>query len=101
MDITSELLKGVSPYLAEITYHVMARKLELVAVDNPEEMNSRVRIIFPEVIYYSEDVDEIDDDLIDGVIGIHWMSQETICIRTDMREIVVKLTGKPYVEPIA
>lgn len=100
MDITSELLQGVSPYLSEVNYSVTYRKLVLVAVDDPEKMNPLVRVVFPEVINYSEEVDEIDDDLVDGVIGIHWVHQDKICIRTDTREIIITLSGKPYVEPI-
>ena len=100
MDITSKLLAGVSPYLSRITYHVLERKLELVAVDDPDKMNDKIRVVFPDVVNYSEEIDEVDDELIDGVIGIHWMAQDTICIRTDVREIIISLTGEPYAEAI-
>lgn len=101
VDITSELLKDVSPYLASITYHVIKRELELIAVDDPVKMNSKVRVTFPEVTNYSEDIDDLDDDLVDSVIGIHWISSNRICIRTDVREIIISLTAKPYTEIIA
>ncbi len=100
MDITTKLLEGASPYLSRITYHGIERYLELIAVDNPDKMNDKVRIVFPQVINYSEEINEVDDDLIDSVIGIHRMAEDRICIKSDIREIVITLKGEPYAEAI-
>lgn len=100
MDITSKLLEGASPYLSRITYHVVERYLELITVDNPDNMNDKVRIVFPQVIDYSEEINEVDDDLIESVIGFHWMAEDRICVKSDIREIIITLKGEPYAEAI-
>lgn len=100
MDITSELLDGASPFLSRVTYEVLKMELTLVVVDSPEEMHEVKKIVFPEITRYTEDVEEIDDELMDGVIGIHWCNSNEICIKTDTREIIVTLSGKPYAQSI-
>lgn len=98
MDITGELLNGASPFLSKLTYDVIKRELLLVAVDGPDEMNDIKKIVFPDITHYSEEVEEIDDELIEGVIGIHRVRENQICVKIDTREIVVTLNGKAYVQ---
>ncbi|MCX4028624.1 hypothetical protein H0A36_13905 [Endozoicomonas sp. SM1973] len=100
MDITTELMSGASPYLSKLYYDAIKREVVLIAVDNPEDMNDVKKIVFPEIVKYSENVEDLDDELIDGIIGIHWMSKSQICIKTDIREIIITLNGKPYSQPV-
>lgn len=100
MDITTEILKGASPYIASINYDLLNRSLELIAVDDPDKMNPCVKAVFPGITKFLEEVDEIDDDNIDSVVGIHWMNKHRICIRTEVRELIITLTGKPYAEQL-
>ncbi len=102
MDITDEIMGGASPFLSELRYDVIARELVMIAVDSPETMNAVKQIVFPAITNYSEevDLDELDDLLIESVIGIHWSGDKEICLKTDTREIVVKLEGEPHAEII-
>ncbi|MFT6549975.1 MAG: hypothetical protein ACJA1I_000001 [Zhongshania marina] len=100
MDITIDLLEGVSPFLSGVTYDILKRELVLVAVDDPEGMKDTKKIVFPQIDRYTEDVEEIDDELMESVIGIHWCGPKEICIKTDSREIVISLSGKPYAQSI-
>ncbi|MBV1928645.1 MAG: hypothetical protein KUG81_03950 [Gammaproteobacteria bacterium] len=100
MDITNELLKGASLYLSNLTYNSLKREIVMIAVDSPSEMNDVKQIIFPDILKYSEEIQDLDDDLVDGVIGIHWMNEKQICIKTDIREIIITLNGKPYSQSI-
>jgi hypothetical protein len=95
-DITSELLSGASPFLSELFYDALKREVVLKAANNPEDMLVVRVITFPGITKYSESIEEIDDELIDGVIGIHWLNDSQICIKTDLREIIITLTGKPH-----
>ena len=96
MDITPELMNGASPYLSKLHYDSIKREAVLIAVNNPEDMIDVRMVTFPEVLKYSEEIEDLDDDLIEGVIGIHWMSENQICIKTDIREVIITLAGKPY-----
>ncbi len=96
MDITQELLKGASPYLSKFCYNALKREVVLITVDNPEGMSDLRKVVFEHIIKYSEVVDGLDDDLIDSVVGIHWIGTNKICIRTEIREAIITLSGKPY-----
>ena len=95
MDITSELLGEASPFLSQLNYDSLKRVVVLRAVNNPEDMIETREVTFPGITKYSESIEEVDDDLIDGVIGIHWLNDDQICIKTDIREIIITLAGKP------
>lgn len=95
-DITSELLSGASPFLSGLFYDSLKREVVLKAVNNPEDMQVVRVITFSGITKYSESIEEVDDELIDGVIGINWLNDSQICIKTDIREIIITLTGKPH-----
>ncbi|WP_444901430.1 hypothetical protein ACJJIG_18105 [Microbulbifer sp. SSSA007] len=96
MDITSELMNGTYPSLSRIYYDSIRREAVLMAVNNPEGMIDVRVVTFPDIVKYSEEIENLDDDLIHGVISIHWMSNNQFCIKADIREIIIILTGNYY-----
>ncbi|MBV1928363.1 MAG: hypothetical protein KUG81_02470 [Gammaproteobacteria bacterium] len=98
IEITYSLLDGASLYLSKITYKSKLRELTLVAVDNPTNQTDVKKIIFPEITEYSEVVEDLDDDLLESTLGIDWVENKKICVKTDAREIILTLNGQPYSE---
>ncbi len=92
MEMTSEYLKGCSPYIDRLIYDIGKRQLLLVCVDSPETGKPKIEIIFAGIESYEEATldDEYDDQCLDSVIGIHWLKEKTICIHTEKKEIVIK-----------
>ncbi|NKB35883.1 MAG: hypothetical protein GKR93_01765 [Gammaproteobacteria bacterium] len=101
MDIKSELLEGASPFVSVFTYDVLKREIILILVDNPDQANNAKRVIIPDVLRYEEEIDELDDELMESIIGMHWINDETLCIKLENREIIVNTNGKPYSENVA
>jgi hypothetical protein len=103
MDITDKLLQGASPFISTYLYDVLKRKLVIELVDDPEKMNPVKRVTFTGILQYSEDepTDEPDDLCMDGVIGIHWINSDSICIKTDDKEVIIKVENEPFTEIIA
>lgn len=95
MDMTSEYLKGCSPYIDRLVYDIGKRQLLLVCVDSPETCKPVIEIIFTGIEFYKEETldDEYDDQCIDSVLGINWVHENTICIHTEKKEIVIKFDG--------
>ena len=103
MDITSKLLTGASPYLSSFQYDVLNREITLKFVNDPDNMKCVKEVKIIDVLQYQESdtIEDLDDELIDSVIGIHWMNESTLCIRTETKEAIVKVGKKPYANKIA
>ena len=76
--------------------------LFIECVDSPENQDPSLRIVFPEVISYSESnqLDQPDDDSMDDILEIFWKGEQELCIETFKKEIVLQLSGKPFTEEI-
>jgi|GEM_PF-3068819 len=103
MDMTSEYLKGCSPYISRLVYDVGKRQLLLVCVDAPETCIPLIEIIFNGIASYKEETLDIEfDDLcIDSVIGIIRLDEKTICIHTEKKEITINFDGNLVKNSIA
>ena len=100
-EITDNLLEGASPFICSFVYDVLKRTLTLDLVDDPEKMNPVKRVIFSGILQYNEEAtEEPDDQCLDGVIGIHWLDDQSICIKTDDKEVVIQLEDEPTSEMI-
>ncbi len=98
-NLTSEWLNNASPYISTWIYDIDSRKIILECVDTPEKMNPTKRITLTDVIEYREETidDEYDDQCLDSVIGIHWISDNVLCIHTEKKEIIVKIGNEPTI----
>lgn len=97
MDIFSNLIGKGSVWVNNLTYELSEHKLVINLVDTPINMNVIRQIIIPDFISFDETIEEIDNDLVDSIIGIHWLEDAaSICVRTDTREIIVKTSSQPF-----
>jgi hypothetical protein len=96
-DITKILLKNCSPYISRMIYDIQNRELNIECVNNPEEMKPVTNISCTGITKYHEESNENnpDDDLIDSIIGINWLSSLKLCIHTEKKEIIVELEHEP------
>lgn len=102
MDISEDLLGGCSPYIANLVYDIDVRMLFIECVDSPENQQLMLRLVFPDIISYSEEnqLDAPDDDNMDDILEIFWEGDNKLCIETFKKTIHLALTGKPFTETI-
>lgn len=102
MDITEQLLDGCSPYIANLVYDIDVRMLFIECVDSPEGQQPSLRIVFPDIISYSESnqLDQPDDENMDDILEIYWEGDDQLCIETFKKAIHLQLTGQPFTEDI-
>lgn len=102
MELTEQLLGDCSPYIANLVYDIDVRMLFIECVDSPENQDPSLRIVFPEVISYSESnqLEQPDDDNMDDILEIFWQDKQQLCIQTFKKEILLQLTGQPFTEVI-
>ncbi|MEZ5525175.1 MAG: hypothetical protein R3E62_09505 [Pseudomonadales bacterium] len=102
MDLTEQLLGDCSPYIANLVYDIDVRMLFIECVDSPESQRPALRLVFPEIIAYSENnqLDHPDDENMDDILEIFWKGDNELCIETFKKEITLQLTGKPFTEVI-
>jgi hypothetical protein len=103
MELTEQLLGDCSPYIANLVYDIDVRLLFIECVDSPENQQPSLRVVFPDIINYSEtnQLPQPDDDNMDDILEIFWQEKQQICIQTFKKEIVLQLTGTPFTEVIA
>jgi len=103
MNNLMQLLSGASPFISTFIYDVLKRNLVIELVDDPEKMNPVKRLIFSDIISYAEEDlgGEVDDECIDSVIGIDWIDDASLCLKTDNKEIILKVGTQPFSEFVA
>lgn len=102
MSLIAELLGDCSPYIYNLVYDVDVRLLFIECLDDPSDEEPSLRIVFPEIIGYSESnqTDALDDELMDDLVSMDWTNENQVTILTCKKEIVLELSGKPYSEQI-
>ena len=99
MDVTNKLLHGASPYLSSMVYSRLSKELTLALVDNPENMHIVLKVVFSGILQYREDMLN-NEDTINSVIGINWLSANVICINTEHKEVIITFNGEPRREVV-
>ena len=102
MNLTGKLLGDCAPYIYNLVYDVDVRMLFIECIDEPETGAPDLRVVFPEVLSYSEKnlQNKPDDETMDDVVSIEQVAEGSIRITTYKKEITLKLTGEPSVEEI-
>lgn len=102
MDLTDDLMGGASPYIANLVYDIDVRLLFIELMDDPKKQNPVRRIVFPEVLLYSESnpEKELDDESLDDLMSINRAGEGRVMIRTFKKEITLELAADPFWERI-
>ncbi|WP_438951988.1 hypothetical protein [Porticoccus sp.] len=103
MTLTAELLGETSPYIYNLVYDVDVRLLFIECLNDPSDEEPSLRIVFPEIISYTEinQADALDDELMDDLVSMDWSNENQVTILTCKKEIILELTGKPFTEQIS
>ncbi len=103
MSLYEKLMGDCAPYIYNLVYDVDVRMLFIECIDDPESGEPDLRLVFPDVLFYSEknQLNKPDDETVDDVVSIDSLEQGLIRITTYKKEITLKLTGEPFVEEIA
>ena len=85
MTLTAKLLGDCSPYIYNLVYDIDVRLLFIECLENPADSEPTLRIIFPEIIAYTEtnQSDALDDELMDDLVSMDWSGDNKIAIIYD------------------
>jgi len=102
MTLTAKLLGDSSPYIYNLVYDIDVRLLFIECLNDPSDSEPSLRIVFPEIITYTEKngSDALDDELMDDLVSMDWVGDNQVEIITCKKEINLELTGKPFAEKI-
>lgn len=102
MTLTAKLLEDCSPYIYNLVYDIDVRLLFIECLQNPSDLEPSLRIIFPDIVTYSEknQSDALDDELMDDLVSMDWSGENEVAIITCKKEITLELGGKPFSEKI-
>ena len=101
MDILDSLIGNASVWIKNIVYELSEFRLIINLVDTPKTLNVTRQIIISDIISFNETIEEFDENLIDSIIGIHWLDDAaSICLKTETREIIIKTSTQPYAKEI-
>ena len=102
MTLISKLLGHSSPYIFNIVYDIDVRLLFIECLDDPSDEKPALRIVFPEINFYSEvnQAEAGDDELMDDLVSLEQIDNKKIVILTCKKEITIELAGEPYAEKI-
>ncbi len=103
MTLTAKLLGDCSPYIYNLVYDIDVRLLFIECLENPSDSEPTLRIVFPDIVVYSEtnQSDALDDELMDDLVSMDWSGDNKIAILTCKKEILLELTGQPFSEKIS
>ncbi|MEH6616514.1 MAG: hypothetical protein V7699_01600 [Porticoccus sp.] len=103
MTLTAKLLGDCSPYIYNLVYDIDVRLLFIECLENPSDSEPTLRIVFPDIVSYSEknQSEALDDELMDDLVSMDWTSDNKITLLTCKKEILLELTGKPFSEKIS
>ena len=73
MSLTGKLLGDYAPYIYNLVYDIDVRMLFIECIDDPDTKQPDLRIVFPEIISYSEtnEQSQPDDEYIDDIVSIN------------------------------
>jgi len=103
MTLTAKLLGDCSPYIYNLVYDIDVRLLFIECLENPSDPEPTLRIVFPDIVSYSEknQSEALDDELMDDLVSMDWSGENKITLLTCKKEILLELTGKPFSEKIS
>ena len=101
MSLTAKLLGDCAPYIFNLVYDIDVRLLFIEVMDDPDCGEPDLRLVFPEVLSYSEKnlQGKPDDETMDDVVSIEQKGKQ-IVITTYKKEITLDVTAEPFVEEI-
>ena len=84
MTLISKLLGHSSPYIFNLVYDVDVRLLFIECLDDPSDKKPALRIVFPEINFYSEvnQAEAGDDELMDDLVSLEQVYNKKIVIHT-------------------
>ncbi len=102
MSLTGKLLGNCEAYIYNLIYDIDVRMLFIECINDPETEQPDLRIVFPEILSYSETSEQSkpDDEHIDDIVLIDEIEKGKIVIQTYKKRIEITLTGKPFTEDI-
>ena len=102
MSLTGKLLGECAPYIYNLVYDIEVRMLFIECIDDPDTKQPDLRIVFPEILSYSEtnELNQPDDEYIDDLVLIDEVEKGKIVIHTYKKKIEICLTGSPFTEDI-
>lgn len=102
MILTGKLLGECSPYIFNMVYDIDVRMLFIECVDSVKQKEANLRIVFPEIISYSERnlQKEPDDEYMDDLVVVERLDDNHIKIITYKKEIELELTAEPFSEEL-
>lgn len=100
MILTGKLLGECSPYIFNLVYDIDVRMLFIECVDNVKQTQPNIRIVFPEIISYSERnlQKQLDDEYMDDLVVVERTDDSHIKITTYKKEIELELNADPFTE---
>lgn len=102
MILTGKLLGECSPYIFNMVYDIDVRMLFIECVDDIKQTEPNIRIVFPEIISYSERnlQKQADDEYMDDLVVVEQTDENVIIITTYKKEITLELTAQPFTEQV-
>ena len=103
MTLTAKLLGDCSPYIYNLVYDIDVRLLFIECLENPSDSEPALRIVFPDIVSYSEknQSEALDDELMDDLVSMDWSGDNKVTILTCKKEILLELTGQPFSEKMS
>ncbi|MDH5516958.1 MAG: hypothetical protein OEY36_03935 [Gammaproteobacteria bacterium] len=102
MILTGKLLGECSPYIFNLVYDIDVRMLFIECVDTIKQTKPNIRIVFPEIISYSEKnlQKQPDDEYMDDLVVVERTDDNHIKIITYKKEIELELSAEPFTESV-
>lgn len=102
MDLINKYISGSSPYIDKLTYDLDEREVIIVFLKKTYNSNSVMRLIFRDVLSFAEEMfeDALEDNLTDSIMGMHMVSDNVYCVKTEKRELLLKVGLEPISEHI-
>ncbi len=103
MTLIAKLLGDCSPYIYNLVYDIDVRLLFIECLENPSGSEPALRIVFPDIVSYSEknQSEALDDELMDDLVSMDWSGNNKVTILTCKKEILLELTGQPFSEKMS
>lgn len=100
MDLIKQHLNDCSPYILNLNYNLNQREIVVVFANNTEDWAPSKRLVFSDVISFSEEPSEDlnDDDLIDSLMDLHIISKGKYCLNTEKRELIFQTKNPLFSE---
>ncbi len=102
MDLEKEHFSDCSPYILSLIYNVDDREVEVIFAKDTISWEPYKRLKIANVVEFKQDLldDAFDDELIDSMMGFRALSDNTYCLTTEKRELVIKANETPVSEVI-